>query len=509
MSAAAALPGLETEASRRSGGQDIQPREDADLRAQNAELRAHNARLRAENERLRSENERLETRVRTLTAEVEELRRAAKRQAAPFSKGKPKASPRRPGRRPGAAYGRKARRAIPERVDEVVAAPLPAACPDCGGELVLERVALQYQEELPPVRPSVRCYRVAVGRCRDCRRRVQGRHPEQTSDALGAAAAQIGPRALALAVCLNKELGLPVGKVAKVLRELGGLMVTPGGLQQALARAGRACRPTYEVLLCGIRASPAVACDETGWRVGGRRQWLWDFVGEGITVYRIAPGRGYEQAAEVLGEDFAGVLERDGWAPYRRFVRARHQSCLAHLLRRCRELIAEAERGQARVPHALRRLLLDALALRERQDRGVLGSEKLAAEVEALQARLDKLLAGRVTHPPNRRLLKHLRNERGNLFTFLTVPGVEATSWRAEQALRPAVCNRKHWGGNRSWAGAKTQETLMSVLRSCRQQGLDPVELLVGLARERRPGVASGLAIPGRAPAPGELPLAA
>ncbi|MGO9975656.1 MAG: IS66 family transposase [Solirubrobacteraceae bacterium] len=54
-------------------------------------------------------------------------------------------------------------------------------------------------------------------------------------------------------------------------------------------------------------------------RVGGRRQWLWVFVGDGVTVYLIAAGRGHEQVTTVLGEDFAGVLERDGWAPYRRF----------------------------------------------------------------------------------------------------------------------------------------------------------------------------------------------
>jgi len=370
-------------------------------------------------------------------------------------------------------------------------------------------VSCQYQEDLPPVRPHVRRYELQVGRCRSCRRRIQGRHPEQSSDALGAAAAQLGPRAVALAAWLNKELGLPVGKAAQALGEFGGLRVTAGGLQQALARAGRACAPTYAALVAGIRASPVVAADETGWRVGGRRQWLWDFVGAGITVYRIAPGRGYEQAASVLGDDFAGVIERDGWAPYRRFERARHQTCLAHLLRRCRELIADSERGQARVPHALRRILLDALALRERRAAGLVDAEALAPELAALEARIDKLLAGRVTHPPNRRLLAHLRTERAHLLTFLTAAGVEATSWRAEQALRPAVVNRKHWGGNRTWAGARTQETLMSVLRSCRQQQVDPVALLVARQRERLPAVAEELAIPGRAPQADELPLAA
>jgi hypothetical protein len=75
------------------------------------------------------------------------------------------------------------------------------------------------------------------------------------------------------------------------------------------------------------------------------------FVGDdGVTVYLIAPGRGFEQAKGVLGSDFSGVLERDGWAPYRRFADAQHQTCLAHLLRRAGELIADSVAGQAKIP---------------------------------------------------------------------------------------------------------------------------------------------------------------
>jgi hypothetical protein len=60
--------------------------------------------------------------------------------------------------------------------------------------------------------------------------------------------------------------------------------------------------------------------------------------------------RGFQDAAAVLGEGYAGVLERDGWAPYRKFTAVVHQSCLAHLLRRVGELLADAKRGQAKTP---------------------------------------------------------------------------------------------------------------------------------------------------------------
>ena len=101
-------------------------------------------------------------------------------------------------------YGRTAHRRIPPQIHERYAAPLPPRCPECGGRLRPTRHATQYQEDLPDVRPLVRAFDIAIGRCADCGRRVQGRHPLQTSDAIGAAAAQLGPAAVTMAVVLNK-----------------------------------------------------------------------------------------------------------------------------------------------------------------------------------------------------------------------------------------------------------------------------------------------------------------
>jgi transposase len=459
--------------------------------------------LGAENARLRAENERLRGRVRSLEARVEELRRAAKRQAAPFSRGEPKRDPARGGRRSGAEYGRRARRELPppDRVDEEIFVGLPDACPGCGGGIEFEGVFQQYQEDIPPPpKTIVRRFDIAHGRCRGCGRRVRGRHGEQTSDALGACASQVGPRAVALAAQLHNELGLPVAKVARVLAELGGLRVTAGGLYGALHRQAKAAALTYRALIAGVRSSAAVAADETGWRVAGWRQWLWTFVGDGATVYLIAPGRGYEQAAIVLGEDFAGVIERDGWAPYRRFADATHQTCVAHLLRRAHAMIEDSIAGQAKIPHAVRRLFSDALALRAQRDQNVIDADAFGLRVIELEARAEKLLAGKPTHEPNRKLLAHLSTEREHLFTFLTEPGVQATNWRAEQALRPAVVNRKQWGGNKTWRGAHTQQILMSVIRTARQQQHDPVALLIDLARRPQPTAALQLTIPGPSP---------
>jgi transposase len=228
------------------------------LEREQRQLRERIERLQAERERLRAEGERLQEVNARLREQVEALRRAAKRQAAPFSRDDPKANPKRAGRKPGGAHGRHAHRQPPQQVDRVVAVGLPDGCPGCGGELVCERVAAQYVEELPQPRPLRIRYDLYIGRCRRCGRRVQPRHPGQTCDALGAAGTQVGPRAVALASWLSKGLGVPAGKIARLLGQLG-LRITAGGVLQAVARTGRACQPTYQALAQGVRASPVVA----------------------------------------------------------------------------------------------------------------------------------------------------------------------------------------------------------------------------------------------------------
>src|SRR5579875_2882016 len=446
--------------------------------------------LERELEQQRRENERLRQRLTETEKALEQVRREGKRQAAPFSKGPAGSHAGRPGRRAGAAYGQQARRQVPAQVDRDVDVPLPAACPTCGGQVEHERVAEQYQEELPEVRPVVTRFHVHIGRCQRCGRRIQARHPAQTSDALGAAAAQVGPRALALAVQLNKTIRASMGKTATVMRQVSGIEVTAGGLSKALARAAKQATPTYDALVEAVRHSPVVAPDETGWRVGGRSQWLWTFVGDQVTVYSIQPGRGFKQAAAVLGEQYAGVLERDGWAPYRQFSAAAHQTCTAHLLRRCHELLETARGGARPIPLTVKQLLLDGLALRAERDHGRMTPAQIAHGVADLERRLDALLARHVRHTQNRRLLKHLGHERHALFTYLKRDGVEATNWRAEQALRPAVVNRKVWGGNCTPAGAHTQEVLASLLRTCHQQARDPTPILIELLCSPSPVVA-------------------
>ena len=185
-------------------------RENERLRKETEQWRERAERLEREREQLREENERLKR-------QLGEAQRAAKRQAAPFARGVRKPHPQRPGRKPGAAYGKRHSKPIPDHVDDVIAVPAPAAC-SCGGALALEKIESQYQQEI--VRNTIwKRFDVAICRCTVCHQRVHGRDPRQPSDAFGAAAVQVGPDAVALAVTMNKALGMPHADVAAVLRD--------------------------------------------------------------------------------------------------------------------------------------------------------------------------------------------------------------------------------------------------------------------------------------------------
>jgi transposase len=428
-------------------------------------------------EQLQAENDRLRR-------QLDETSRAGKRQAAPFAKGQPVDQPKKPGRKPGKDYGPTAHRQppSPEQIDEVHEAPLPDRCPDCGGPLDETHVAQQFQVEIPR-KPIHRQFNIHIGECRRCRRRVQGRHSLQTSDALGAAASQLGPDAQAAVVELNKQAGLPHGKVSRVLDSLFGITLTPGGSVHTVLRAARRCEPIYAAICQTVGQSDRVVLDETGWHVGGHNAWLHALVGPAATAYVIDPTRSGAVAERILGADYAGVLIHDGWSPYDSFAQASHQQCLGHLLRRCHDLLETATRGAVRFPRRVPELLQAALGLRDRHAAGQVSGHGLAVGRGRLANELADAVFPPKSNAANERLAQHLWNHLDQLLTFLVVPGLDATNWRAELAIRFGVILRKVWGGNRTWAGARAQSVLMSVWRTCWQQGRSGVDFLSQLLR--------------------------
>lgn len=420
---------------------------------------------------------------------IEELRRAGKRQAGPFSKGPPKHKPKRPGRKPGDDYGERFSRGEPERIDETYDASLPATCPHCGEAHLSEtHTAEQFQTEVE-CKVVQRKFVVHLGRCDSCHQGVQGRHPLQTSNALGAARVQLGAKTHGLIAWLNKRLGLSHGKVKELFDRVFGLTIGRATSCRSMLRTAQLAQPAVAKIQQQIRGSPSIVPDETGWRIGGSSAWLHVAVGELETVVQIERSRGHEVLAGLIGIDYTGRLIHDGFRAYDVFRRAVHQQCLTHLSKRCHELIEIAKRGAVRFPRAVQALLHRGLAIRDRFVAGETSLHALGWWRTRLTNQLSDLVRPIKTHAANETFAKFLEQHVAEVFTFLT-PLARSTSngttyellpaanYLGEQAIRPAVVNRKVWGGNRTDRGAAAQSVLSTIMLTALQRALDPLAWL-------------------------------
>jgi len=289
---------------------------------------------------------------------------------------------------------------------------------------------------------------------------------------------------------LNKELGLSQGKISRFFQMLFGIKLTRGGSCQIMLRCAERCQGNYQVIVKRVQQSQWIVPDETGWRIGGWLAWMHVAVAQDAVAYLIARRRGVEASALLIGEDYAGTLIHDGWASYDRFGRALHQTCLAHLLRRCHELLETATRGAVVFPRKVKALLVESLETRDQRDARKITTKAAVIAAADLQERMMTLARPAKTNAANERFRRHLQRHGSQLFTFLRQKGIDATNHRAEQAIRPAVVNRKVWGGNRTEAGAVAQSILMTVLFTAaklKRDGLQFVSRILCSPHAHRP----------------------
>ena len=300
-------------------------------------------------------------------------------------------------------------------------AHLPDACPHCRGRLVETGTAEQFPTEIPRA-PLIRKFRVHVGRCGTCGKRTQGRHPLPTSDAPGAAATRL--------------------------------------------------EPDYHPILDEVRRSEQVAADETGWRVGGRSARPRAWVGDRATAYAIDSKHSAEVLGRVIGAGGSGVLSHDGFASYDRFEGAIRQQCVA----RARELLTAATRGAVRFPRQVLALFTEAIHWRNGTPRGVRTVDQLEGQREAFDDRLLDLVSRPRAVPEYAARARHLWNHFEPWFAFVFDPRIEPTNGRAEQAIRPAVVNRKVWGGNRTPGARRRRACRCPCWRRCRRHAHSAVD---------------------------------
>jgi len=450
-----------------------------------APLRTELAALRARVEELMAENA-------ALRAQLDQLARDAKRQAAPFSKGQRKAQPKRPGRKPG--RGRFTFRTLPtpdQWTEPPIEVRLPdPACPCCGEPLQEHRVELAAITDLPPQpRPVVQPYRVWVDRCPACETAVRAPHPDLAPDQFGATAHRVGPRVMAAAHATHYGLGVPVRKVPAVLRLYAGVQLTQSAItQDASRRVAGPIGSQYQALRDGIPKADVVYTDDTGWRVGGERAHLMIFETDTATVFQVRARHRNEEVREVIGDAYPGVLVTDRGKSYdaKGLEGVKQQKCISHALRSIDQVL-KIKRGRARhFGSRLKVLLKEGLALwheyHDHQGR-LAGFEVRARQHRAAVTR--HLEPRRLRDGDNQRLLDQFggHHARGNLLRFLEDPRVEPTNNRSERGFRFAVIQRKVSQCSKTAGGAEAFAAFASVIKTAMRQGRDVVEWLSALFR--------------------------
>ncbi len=414
---------------------------------------------------------------KTLRDQLDDAQRQAARQAAPFRRRDAKKVPEDRRKSPGRPKGHPGvYRPVPEEVDEQIDVPL-TGCPTCGGTVADLETIEQYIEDLPPVRPWVTRLVTYRGQCSQCGE-VQSLHPLKTSAATGAAKTQLGPRAQALAVTLNKQHGLTMRTTCRVLRQIAGLTLSPGGLAQVLQRVARKAQDSYDALVTDLRRSAAVFVDETSWYVGEPGHWLWVFTTDTTTVYQVDKSRGRNVVTETLGSAFTGVLVSDCLAAYDNLPYRTHK-CIAHHLKAIKEA---RERPDTKDPSYLDqwKLLFQAVIGYWRA-RSKMDATEYAERRGHLKTWMDRLLEEKRTQPGDLAVQNRIKKRRDHILVCLDDPAVEPTNNRAEQALRPAVIARKLSCGNKTEAGKMSFEVLASVTTTCLKRGHDAVSYLAEL----------------------------
>jgi len=365
------------------------------------------------------------------------------------------------------------RRKAPEQIDWEAEHKLPR-CPDCGGRLKRTGdTRTRYTEDIPEIQPEVTEHTIHRDWCPKCQKRVE----PVVADALPKAT--LGNRVLVLSAWLHYALGNTLGQIVEVFNFHLQMKITPGGLMQMWYRLQAILYTWHEQIQQEALRSAVLHGDESGWRVDGKTHWLWCFTTRTLTYYMIDRSRGSPALKKFFIEEFAGTLITDFWAAYNAVVCALRQMCLVHLLRE----LEHTEKYKSPSKHwpafvkKLRRLLADAIRLWRR--RGELPKETYASRRNRLELRLQQLIDTPWEGAHAKRLVKRLRRHQNDLFTFLDQPGVPFDNNAGERAIRPAVIIRKNSSGNRSHRGADCQDVLMSVFRTRKQRGHDPVRTVI------------------------------
>jgi transposase len=465
--------------------------------------------LQQENTALRTENVALKARVVALGAEaaareqrIGELERqlglnSSNSSKPPASDGlkKPSRALRvrslreRSGRKPGGQKGHPGETLHPVANPDVIVDHYPETCTQCRAS-VPTGTSTAYRSrqvvDIPEPKVVVTEHRAHGCACPKCDAITWAAFPEDVK-----APVQYGARICAFVVYLLNYQLLPEDRLAQLLSDLFGLKIVPATIARMSAACARRLQSFADVLRERVAAARVKHLDETGFRIGGRTQWLHIFSTAVLTFYRVASNRGS------LLSGVTGIVVHDHWKPYYTMTGVLHALCNAHHLRELKALVEIEKEDWARKLQRLLRRACHAVNLAKEQ--GVLLKSPL---IELFRRSYDRILkegfAFHEAQPPlvrspapgerkrrgrQRRRIGHnlllrlsLRGE--DVLRFLTDPDVPFTNNQAEQDGRMMKVKQKISGGFRSEEGANTFVIIRSAISTAKKQGWSVLETL-------------------------------
>jgi transposase len=360
----------------------------------------------------------------------------------------------------------------PEQVRQVIECR-PEGCRRCGHELhgddpqpIRHQVA-----EVPPIQPVVDEYRLHRLGCPRCGTSTCAALPP------GVPTGAFGPRLRAILSVLVGAYRLGKRPIRQLVADLLGLSISTGMISRLERQAADELAAPVEELREYVRDAPSAHIDETSWRQGPDKAWLWGAVTGLVTVFTIALSRGAAVARGILGTAAGKVVISDRFKSYSWIKR--RQFCWAHLDRDFQAMIdrggESAEVGRLLLGHSER--LFDWW---HRVRDGTMARASLRSKVDVMRYSFRDALRRGVacgcakTAATCRELLAGERH----LWTFVRVEGVEPTNNDAERALRHGVIYRKLSGGTAGEAGSRFVERILTIVATCRQQEIHVLDYL-------------------------------
>ncbi len=257
----------------------------------------------------------LARRVAALEARLAQTSQTSSRPPSSDPPGTPR--PRRPpsSRRPGGQPGHPGRHRplLPVAEVQAVVPVKPAHCARCGAALRgTDPTPLRHQvTEVPPVTPIVTEYQCHTLPC-PCGTLTRAALPPEVP------AGAFGPRLQALAAVCTGVYHLSRRTTAGLLHELFGVDLALGSVTACEQAVSQALAAPVAAAHAFVQQQPVAHVDETGWREGRRRAWLWVAATATVTVFLVHARRGAVAAQALLGV-FVGVLTSDRWTAYTRW----------------------------------------------------------------------------------------------------------------------------------------------------------------------------------------------